>query len=154
MSSSRKRKTPATCQENEDSTPVDLNSKNKGDEEAGQTNPFPKDPIAPKELGSEERYLKIISWNVAGLRGVLAKDSTILERLVDKNQPDILCLQVVVSPSPLVRSVFCVVMIYSLTNRKRRYKPIMLQHMSRCSTSRDTAATGHVQKLRKVTRER
>lgn len=38
--------------------------------------------------------LKIISWNVAGLRGTMKKDPDVLNELVDKENPDILCLQV------------------------------------------------------------
>lgn len=39
--------------------------------------------------------LKIISWNVAGLRGTLKKSPEVLNDLVDKEKPDILCLQVI-----------------------------------------------------------
>lgn len=38
--------------------------------------------------------LKIISWNVAGLRGTMKKHPEVLNELVDKQNPDILCLQV------------------------------------------------------------
>jgi hypothetical protein len=38
--------------------------------------------------------LKIISWNVAGLRGTMKKNPEVLNELVDKQNPDILCLQV------------------------------------------------------------
>lgn len=41
----------------------------------------------------QDEMLKIISWNVAGLRGVLRKDDKALEKLVLKEQPDVLCLQ-------------------------------------------------------------
>lgn len=36
---------------------------------------------------------KFITWNVAGLRGILRKDDTALLRLMKKEQPDVLCLQ-------------------------------------------------------------
>jgi hypothetical protein len=53
-----------------------------------------RDPITPipfdeKEIGS----LKIISFNVAGLRGILKNDSKVLDRLVENHSPDIICLQ-------------------------------------------------------------
>lgn len=38
--------------------------------------------------------LKIISWNVAGLRGTMKKNPEVLNELVDQQDPDILCLQV------------------------------------------------------------
>ena len=40
--------------------------------------------------------LKIISWNVAGLRGTMKKNPEVLNELVDKQNPDILCLQVLI----------------------------------------------------------
>lgn len=36
---------------------------------------------------------KFITWNVAGLRGILRKDEKVLTKFVEKEQPDILCLQ-------------------------------------------------------------
>lgn len=46
---------------------------------------------APLPDGS---YVKILSWNVAGLRGVLKKDPEALKKLIEAEQPDVLCLQV------------------------------------------------------------
>eukprot|EP00172_Hildenbrandia_rubra_P002319 Plantae.Rhodophyta-Hildenbrandia_rubra.ctg3088.p2 GENE.Plantae.Rhodophyta-Hildenbrandia_rubra.ctg3088~~Plantae.Rhodophyta-Hildenbrandia_rubra.ctg3088.p2 ORF type:complete len:302 (+),score=48.61 Plantae.Rhodophyta-Hildenbrandia_rubra.ctg3088:328-1233(+) len=39
------------------------------------------------------RKTKILTWNVAGLRGLLRKSVTTLDELVKKEQPDIICLQ-------------------------------------------------------------
>lgn len=50
--------------------------------------------------------LKIISWNVAGLRGTLKKSPEVLNELVDKEKPDILCLQVILSLSCLLCNFF------------------------------------------------
>lgn len=36
---------------------------------------------------------KMITWNVAGLRGILRKDADVLTRLMEAEQPDVLCLQ-------------------------------------------------------------
>lgn len=52
-----------------------------------------RDAITPRPLDSDARYLKIISWNVAGLRGTLKNSPTILQDLVNRHRPDALCLQ-------------------------------------------------------------
>ena len=52
-----------------------------------------RDLIGTKEFPATNA-VKIISWNVAGLRGTLKKDPEVLNRLVDRQQPDLLCLQV------------------------------------------------------------
>lgn len=54
---------------------------------------FERDPIGTKGPVSANG-LKIICWNVAGLRGTLKKSPEVLNELVDKQQPDLLCLQV------------------------------------------------------------
>lgn len=38
-------------------------------------------------------HLKIVSWNVAGLRGLLKKDANALKNLVTAEAPDVICLQ-------------------------------------------------------------
>lgn len=57
---------------------------------------FDRDPVGTKGPGSASS-LKIICWNVAGLRGTLKKSPEVLNELVDKQQPDLLCLQVQLS---------------------------------------------------------
>ena len=57
---------------------------------------FERDSIGTKGPASANG-LKIICWNVAGLRGTLKKNPEVLNDLVDKQQPDLLCLQVKVS---------------------------------------------------------
>ncbi|ESL06465.1 apurinic/apyrimidinic endonuclease [Trypanosoma rangeli SC58] len=39
------------------------------------------------------QMLKFITWNVAGLRGLLRKDGQAIQRLLEEEQPDALCLQ-------------------------------------------------------------
>ena len=51
-----------------------------------------RDETSPLEIASSEDFIKIISWNVAGLRGLLKNDSECLKNLVVKHDPDILCL--------------------------------------------------------------
>lgn len=55
--------------------------------------PYPRDPVLPKTLPSDGSYVKILSWNVAGLRGTLKKQPTILSDLVRAHNPDVICLQ-------------------------------------------------------------
>ena len=53
-----------------------------------------RDPIGKyRTLPSNGKFTKIISWNVAGLRGILKKNADVLKNLVVAEQPDILCLQ-------------------------------------------------------------
>jgi hypothetical protein len=59
---------------------------------------FERDSVGTKGPASANG-LKIICWNVAGLRGTLKKSPQVLNDLVDKQQPDLLCLQVQVSKS-------------------------------------------------------
>eukprot|EP00596_Hydrurales_sp_CCMP1899_P003875 CAMPEP_0119040228 /NCGR_PEP_ID=MMETSP1177-20130426/10089_1 /TAXON_ID=2985 /ORGANISM="Ochromonas sp, Strain CCMP1899" /LENGTH=454 /DNA_ID=CAMNT_0007005071 /DNA_START=4373 /DNA_END=5737 /DNA_ORIENTATION=- len=53
---------------------------------------FPRDLTGTKNVPLLN-VTKIISWNVAGLRGTLKKNPKVLDELVDKENPDILCLQ-------------------------------------------------------------
>ena len=53
-----------------------------------------RDRVLPAELNHHEKYLKIITWNVNGLRAVLNSKKDVLLNLVAKHQPDVLCLQV------------------------------------------------------------
>lgn len=50
--------------------------------------------IAPKPLSPGHRYMKIISWNVNGLRPLAINNRKCLQALVEKYKPDILCFQV------------------------------------------------------------
>jgi len=44
-------------------------------------------------LADGQTYLKIMSWNVNGLRALVAKQKSVLIALVEKHKPDILCFQ-------------------------------------------------------------
>jgi hypothetical protein len=51
--------------------------------------------LVPKELSvGEHQYLKIISWNVNGLRSLATTNRKCLIGLIDKHKPDLFCLQV------------------------------------------------------------
>lgn len=54
-----------------------------------------RDEVLPRDFPTLESkyFLKIISWNVNGLRALKTKNLDILERLITQHQPDIFCLQ-------------------------------------------------------------
>lgn len=71
----------------------------KGDDEepsspaaANDKAPHIRDSVNPLTL-SDGNYLKIMSWNVNGLKAVVTTKKEIFDRLVERHQPDILCLQ-------------------------------------------------------------
>lgn len=55
--------------------------------------PHVRDIIHPKTFIPSQQYFKVISWNVAGLRGLLNKNKDILTNIIQKHNPDVLCLQ-------------------------------------------------------------
>ncbi len=52
-----------------------------------------RDVITPLPILDKNKYFKIMSWNVAGLRAIMKKSPEILTTLVLKHTPDVLCLQ-------------------------------------------------------------
>ncbi|RNF07481.1 AP-endonuclease, partial [Trypanosoma conorhini] len=56
-----------------------------------QVEPFQR-RTAPQDFDGAQ-MLKFITWNVAGLRGLLRKDAQAIRRLLEAEQPDALCLQ-------------------------------------------------------------
>lgn len=54
---------------------------------------MPRDDIKPLALDVNKNYIKAISWNVAGLRGLLKKEPNIINDLIDTHNPDIFCIQ-------------------------------------------------------------
>jgi len=55
--------------------------------------PFPRDKVEPYPLKDGNDYLRIISWNVNGLKALVSNNLSTLHNLIEKHQPDILCLQ-------------------------------------------------------------
>lgn len=55
---------------------------------------YPRDVILPKDLPAGD-YLKVISWNIPGLRSAVKNHRDIIESLLGKHRPDVLCLQVI-----------------------------------------------------------
>lgn len=53
-----------------------------------------RDVVAPRPFVAGDKYLKIISWNVNGLRSLVTTNKTVLLRLIANHKPDILCFQV------------------------------------------------------------
>ena len=55
---------------------------------------FPRDSITPLPLPlTSANTIKIISWNVNGLKALVSGKNHILQDLIRNHQPDILCLQ-------------------------------------------------------------
>jgi hypothetical protein len=50
--------------------------------------------LVPVPLSSSNQHIKIISWNVNGLKALVTTKKQILTTLVERHQPDILCFQV------------------------------------------------------------
>lgn len=53
-----------------------------------------REVILPKPCSAGDKYLKIISWNVNGLRSLVTTNKTVLLKLIANHKPDILCFQV------------------------------------------------------------
>jgi exodeoxyribonuclease-3 len=60
---------------------------------ANERTMFPRDRIDPIPLVDGQKYLRVISWNVNGLKALVTNNLSVLQNLVNKHQPDILCLQ-------------------------------------------------------------
>ncbi|ORC89930.1 apurinic/apyrimidinic endonuclease, partial [Trypanosoma theileri] len=56
-----------------------------------QVEPFER--ITSNADFNSEHMFKFITWNVAGLRGLLRKDNRAIQKLLEAEQPDALCLQ-------------------------------------------------------------
>lgn len=54
---------------------------------------FNRDPVLPKPIPSSMPSLKIISWNIPGLRAAVKNSAHVIQNLIVTHQPDILCLQ-------------------------------------------------------------
>ena len=55
---------------------------------------YERDPIGNKPIINNDKYLKIISFNVAGLRAMIKNKSDIFVHFIQTESPDFLCLQV------------------------------------------------------------
>ena len=63
------------------------------DEDSIAKESMPRDVITPIPLDNTKKYLKLMSWNVAGLRGLLKNKPNIINDIIDKHNPDVFCLQ-------------------------------------------------------------
>jgi hypothetical protein len=52
-----------------------------------------RDLIEPRPLNVDHKYAKIMTWNVNGFKALASNKLTMFINLVDKHQPDIICLQ-------------------------------------------------------------
>ena len=55
---------------------------------------YERDPIGNKPIINNDKYLKIISFNVAGLRAMIKNKSDVFAHFIQTESPDFLCLQV------------------------------------------------------------
>lgn len=87
---SKKRAVTVEEEEVEDNKSVD------GGDEGGVTidaSHISREVLTEVPLTDGQSYLKIMSWNVNGLRALATKQKSVLLALIDKHKPDILCLQ-------------------------------------------------------------
>jgi hypothetical protein len=54
-----------------------------------------EDKETEKKKVKEGKKLKFISWNVNGISGLVKKNKNILLEMVEKEKPDVLCIQVI-----------------------------------------------------------
>lgn len=52
-----------------------------------------RDVVLPHPLREDLSHLKIMSWNVNGLNAMVNSKLDVFQRMVDKHQPDLICLQ-------------------------------------------------------------
>jgi len=53
-----------------------------------------RDTLEPAQLADDAISLKIVSWNVNGLRSLATTNKSTLLNVIKEQKPDILCLQV------------------------------------------------------------
>ena len=58
-----------------------------------------REEIIQIPLPTGAKNLKIMSWNVNGLKALVTTKKTTLQTLIDNRQPDVLCLQVTIRTS-------------------------------------------------------
>eukprot|EP01023_Acetabularia_acetabulum_P047126 TRINITY_DN494_c0_g1_i1.p1 TRINITY_DN494_c0_g1~~TRINITY_DN494_c0_g1_i1.p1 ORF type:complete len:404 (+),score=78.08 TRINITY_DN494_c0_g1_i1:202-1413(+) len=85
----RKRKTEKDIQDDTNTT-KETTKKAKKDDYVG---PLYNEETMRKTISQEESKLKVISWNVAGLRSLLKKNGDAIKDVVEKEKADIICLQ-------------------------------------------------------------
>jgi hypothetical protein len=71
----------------------DISSDDEEKNSSNGNNAHVRDIVVPQSLSGHTSSLKIISWNVNGLKALVSTKKEILDRLILTHQPDILCLQ-------------------------------------------------------------
>jgi hypothetical protein len=56
-----------------------------------------REVLIPRPLECTQKHVKIVSWNVNGLKALVTGKRETLLSLVEKHQPDILCFQVMIT---------------------------------------------------------
>lgn len=62
-------------------------------QQALDSEPHIRDELVSNPLMDGKSYIKIITWNVNGLSALINGKKHVLDGLIEKHQPDILCLQ-------------------------------------------------------------
>lgn len=84
---------PSPAAEDGAASPV-MTKKEKAAIAAEKNGAHVRDIVTPKNLDSNHKFLKIISWNVNGFKALVANNLHVLTNLIANHKPDILCLQV------------------------------------------------------------
>ncbi len=75
-----------------------------------------RDPVPPYIIPTTDArndYVKIISWNVNGFRALLRNQRGMLDQMIQRHEPDIICLQVTKVQNEAVESIEHVLPNYS-----------------------------------------
>jgi hypothetical protein len=70
----------------------------------GDRSYFTRDVLASPKGCPPGQCLKLMSWNVNGLKSLKTTNMSVLTNLIAKHQPDVLCLQVIQNILPLSSS--------------------------------------------------
>ena len=81
-----------------------------------------REEIIQIPLPTGAKNLKIMSWNVNGLKALVTTKKTTLQTLIDNRQPDVLCLQVTIRTSFVYMFNISAISHYYRYNRKLKFK--------------------------------
>eukprot|EP01031_Cornospumella_fuschlensis_P025654 gene25654-30985_t len=84
-----------SAQSTQDAVEVDVSAsptKSKKDT-LSERSPHPRDLVTPHPLHPEHQHVKIMTWNVNGLKALVTSKLHILTNMVQKHAPDVICLQ-------------------------------------------------------------
>ncbi|RYY85421.1 hypothetical protein EON63_07440 [archaeon] len=77
----------------EDSAPIPASPTKSKKDTLSERSPHPRDLIIPRPLHPDHQYIKILTWNVNGLKALVTSKLHILSSMVHTHAPDVICLQ-------------------------------------------------------------